>query len=110
MSTDIGFASGTPSLPAGGGSVSGLGQTFTPDLSTGSGSFAIPFDAPNGPGDIGPRLSLRYDTAQGNDPYGLGVGLGLPRLVRSTAHGFPWYDDSDPLLLEGAGELVRTAG
>ena len=40
----------------------------------------------------------------------MGAGLGLPRLVRSTAHGFPRYDDSDPLLLEGAGELVRTAG
>src|SRR4051794_16597044 len=107
MSSEIGFDASTPSLPSGGGAVAGLGETFTPDLSTGGGSFAIRLDVPNGPNDIGPRLQLRYDVGQGNGPLGLGFSLPLPRIVRSTAHGYPRYDDTDPLTLEGAGEIVR---
>jgi len=107
MSTDIGFDSATPSLPAGGGAVSGLGETFTPDLSTGGATFTIPLDLPNGPGDIGPRLRLSYDSSQGAGSFGLGFTLTLPRLLRSVARGFPRYDDTDALVLEGAGELVR---
>ena len=41
MSIDIGFDAQAPSLPQGGGAVGGLGETFSPDLSTGTGSFAI---------------------------------------------------------------------
>ncbi len=110
MSNDIGFDAQAPSLPQGGGAVSGLGETFSPDLSTGTGSFAIRLDWPNGPNDIGPRLSLRYDTAGVNGPFGMGFSLPLPRLLRSTARGFPHYDGADTLLLEGAGELVTLVG
>lgn len=110
MSTDIGFDAGVPSLPSGGGAVSGLGETFTPDLSTGGATFSIPLDAPNGPGDIGPRLRLTYDSSQGAGAFGLGFTIAVPRLLRSVAHGVPRYDDTDALMLEGAGELVRTGG
>ena len=109
MSTDIGFDAATPSLPSGGGAVSGLGETFTPDLSTGGATFTIPLDLPNGPGDIGPRLRLSYDSSQGAGAFGLGFTIAVPRLLRSVAHGIPRYDDTDALMLEGAGELVRTA-
>lgn len=106
MEAPTGFDAQTPSLPEGGGAVSSLGETFTPDLSSGSGSYSIPLDCPNGPNDIGPRLALRYSSSSGNGPFGLGFALALPRLMRSTAHGFPRYDSSDRLMLEGAGELV----
>src|SRR5690348_15712199 len=106
MEAPTGFDAQTPSLPEGGGAVSGLGEAFTPDLSSGSGSYSIPLDCPNGPNDIGPRLALRYSSSSGNGPFGLGFALALPRLMRSTAHGFPRYDRSDRLMLEGAGELV----
>jgi hypothetical protein len=106
MSLDIGFASQTPSLPGGGG-VGGLGETFTPDLSTGTGTLAIPLDVPNGPNDSSPKLSLRYDSGTPNGPYGLGWTIALPRLIRSTMIGRPRYDDSDTLVLEGSGPLVR---
>ena len=53
MSFDIGFASQSPSLPTGGG-VAGLGETFSPDLSTGSGTLAMPIDVPHGPNDSVP--------------------------------------------------------
>ena len=109
MPTDVGFATQTPSLPKG-GSLGGLGETFTPDLSTGTGTLAVPFDLPNGPNDIGPRLSLRYDTGGSNGPFGLGWSIPLPRISRSTTGGLPRYDDSDTLVLEGSGPLVRTTG
>jgi hypothetical protein len=96
MSTDIGFDAGTPSLPKGGGAVNGLGETFTPDLSTGGATFTIPLDLPNGPGDIGPRLRLTYDTGQGAGPFGLGFTLALPRLLRSVVHGIPRWSAPQP--------------
>lgn len=107
---DIGFSDQAPSLPTGGGAIGSLGATFTPDLSTGTGSFNIPFDTPNGPNDIGPSLGLYYDTAAGNGPFGLGFRLALPRLILDTEQGFPKYDGSDMLLLEGAGPLLALGG
>jgi RHS repeat-associated protein len=106
MSLDIGFDAQAPSLPSGGGAVGGLGETFAPDLSTGTGTFHIPFDLPNGPNDIGPRIGLQYDSGRGSGPFGMGFALPLARITRSTAHGFPQYDTSDTLMLEGAGEVL----
>jgi hypothetical protein len=110
MSLDIGFDAQAPSLPPGGGAVAGLGETFAPDLSTGTGTFHIPLDLPNGPNDIAPRLGLQYDSGRGNGPFGMGFALPLARIVRSTAHGFPRYDASDTLILEGAGEILTLPG
>ena len=106
MSLDIGFASQTPSLP-GAGSPGGLGETFAPDLSTGTGTLAVPIDLPNGPNDSSPKLALRYDSGTANGPFGLGWSLALPRLVRTTTIGRPTYTDQDTLVLEGSGPLVR---
>ncbi len=106
MTTDIGFATQTPSLPGGGGTVAGLGETFSPDLATGTGTFSVPLDLPNGPNDIGPKLTLRYDTGSPNGWFGLGWSLPLPRITRSTTGGFPALDDSDVLVLDGSGPLI----
>lgn len=109
MGIDIGFSSQTPSLPEGGGAIAGLGETFAPDLSSGTGSYTIRLDSPNGPNDINPQLALRYDSGAGNGPFGLGFCLPLPRLLRSSARGYARYDDSDTLMLEGTGQLLRLA-
>ncbi|HEX2856245.1 MAG TPA: toxin TcdB middle/N-terminal domain-containing protein [Propionibacteriaceae bacterium] len=106
MSFDIGFASQAPSLPTGGG-VGGLGETFSPDLSTGTGTLSVPIDLPNGPNDSSPKLVLRYDSGTPNGPFGLGWSIPTPRLLRSTMVGRPRYDDTDTLVLEGSGPLVR---
>src|SRR5574341_219699 len=109
MSADIGFDAQTPSLPTGGGGMSGLGETFTADLATGTGSYAVPLDCSRGPNSIGPQLSLHYGTASGNGPFGMGWAVNLPRLLRSTVRGVPTYGARDELMLEGAGELVALA-
>ena len=108
--SDIGFSDQVPSLPNGGGSVVGIGATFTPDLSTGTGGLSIPLDTPNGPNDIGPRLNLQYSTANGNGPFGFGFSLSFPRLLIDTEYGFPKYEGNDPILLEGAGPLLSLGG
>src|SRR5712691_315349 len=72
VSLDVGFASQTPALPGGGASMRGWGETFAPDLSTGSGTLTVPLDLPHGPNDIAPHLGLRYDTGYPNGPFGLG--------------------------------------
>ena len=110
MSLDIGFAAQAPSLPTAAGAVGGLGETFSPDLSTGTATLSVPLDLPNGPNDIGPKLSLRYDGSVPNGPFGLGFALPLPRLVRSTAQGYPAYDAQDVLVLEGAGPVLPLGG
>src|SRR5262249_60944238 len=102
MSLDIGFDAQVPSLPDVGGVTSSLGEAFSAEPSTGTADFSIRIDTPNGPNDIGPRLALRYDSASGNGPFGLGFNLRLPRIQRSIARGFPRYDTNDTLILEGA--------
>ena len=109
MALDIGFASQTPALPGNGGGLAGLGETFTPDLCTGTGTMAVPLDLPNGPNDICPKLTLRYDSSAPNGPFGLGWALPLPRLIRSTMRGRVRGDASDRIVLEGSGPLVRSA-
>jgi YD repeat-containing protein len=107
VSLEIGFASQAPSLPGSGGGLGGLGETFSPDLATGTGILSVPLDLPNGPNDIGPKLFLRYDSSASNGPFGLGWAMPLPRLLRTTARGRPRYSDDDTLVLEGSGPLVR---
>jgi Salmonella virulence plasmid 65kDa B protein len=93
-------------LPTGGGAVRSIGETFQPDLQTGTGRARIPFDVPAGRAGLQPDLTLAYDSAAGNGPFGLGWSLALPRVARETAHGLPRYDDSDTFLLSGAERLV----
>ena len=95
MSDATGFSAQRPELP-GGGSVHGLGETFTPDPATGAGMFTIPLDLPAGPDGIGPELTLRYDTRSGDGPFGAGFSLPLPRILCSDG----------ALALEDAGEVV----
>jgi hypothetical protein len=66
MSLDVGFDTQAPSLPDPGAATSSLGETFASDPSTGTADFSIPIDTPNGPNDIGPRLTLHYDSSSGN--------------------------------------------
>ncbi len=66
------------SLPKGGGAVTGLGETFAPDLHTGTGNVSVPLALPRGRSGLAPTLALSYSTGQGNGPFGLGWALALP--------------------------------
>src|SRR5215469_14106223 len=82
------------SLPKGGGALSGIGETFAPDLHTGTGNFTVPITLPPGRKGLQPKLDLTYSSGNGNGPFGLGWKLSIPGISRKTARGVPRYDDS----------------
>src|SRR5215470_5041787 len=95
------------SVPQGGGAMHGIGETFSPDLHTGTGNFTVPIALPPGRNGFQPQLNLVYSTGNGNGPFGLGWGLSVPGVSRKTSKGIPRYDDaSDVFILSGAEDLV----
>jgi hypothetical protein len=104
------------SLPQGGGAMHGVGETFSPDLHTGTGNFTVPIALPPGRNGFQPQLNLVYSTGNGNGPFGLGWGLSIPGVSRKTSRGIPRYGDErgplsnrDTFLLSGAEDLVPVA-
>jgi RHS repeat-associated protein len=95
------------SLPQGGGALSGLGETFSPDLFTGTGNMNVPLLLPPGRNGHEPSLRLSYSTGNGNGPCGFGWQIEMPSVTRRTSTGVPRYDDSlDQFVLSGADILV----
>jgi hypothetical protein len=102
-----GTASQVIAHPRGGGAIKGLGETFAPDLHTGTGNLSVPIALPMGRAGLKPDLTLAYSTGQGNGPFGLGWALSVPGVSRDTAKRVPVYDDeADVFLLSGAEQLV----
>ena len=50
------------SLPQGGGALNAIGETFNPDLQTGTGNLTVPIELPPGRNGLSPKLSLDYST------------------------------------------------
>jgi RHS repeat-associated protein len=103
------FAGPQISLPKGGGAIRGIGEKFTANPVTGTGSLAVPLSLSPGRSGFGPQLSLSYDSGTGNGPFGMGCSLSLPAITRKTDKGLPRYDDaeeSDVFILSGAEDLV----
>jgi len=83
------------SLPAGPGSVEGLGSSFQPRLNSGSFSYSVAVHLPSGAAGLTPTLNLIYDSAFGNSPFGQGWLLSGPlEIDREVEKGFPRYRDS----------------
>ena len=107
-----GAVSNTPpsiSLPKGGGAIRGMGEKFSSNPVTGTGSMSIPIATSPGRSGFGPQLSLSYDSAAGNGLFGFGWGVTLPVIKRKTDKGLPRYsdvEDSDVFILSGAEDLV----
>ena len=96
-------------LPKGGGAISGIGEKFQANAVTGTGTFSVPLPISPGRSGFSPKLSLNYDSGNGNSPFGLGWNIDLPSITRKTQKGLPTYRDdieSDTFLLSGAEDLV----
>src|SRR5580698_9718720 len=78
------FAIAAPqiALPKGGGAIRGIGEKFTANPVTGTGSLSVPIALSPGRSSFGPQLSLSYDSGAGNGPFGLGWSLALPSITR----------------------------
>ncbi|NVB39974.1 toxin [Pseudenhygromyxa sp. WMMC2535] len=102
------------SLPTGGGALRSIGEKFSANPFTGSGSMSVPIACSPGRGGFGPELALRYGSGQGNGPFGLGWLLGVPAISRKTEKGLPEYRDEHPdlsqrdtFILAGVEDLVH---
>jgi RHS repeat-associated protein len=116
MSDKSGISSQVLSLPSGGGALKGIGETFSPDLFTGTGNLSVPLELPPGRNGFQPALSLNYSTGNGNGPFGVGWALNVPGVSRKTSKGVPRYldratepDQRDTFVLSGAEDLVPVA-
>ena len=94
------------SLPSGPGSLEGLGETFEPDLSSGTASFPVKFTAAPGRAGLQPNLELAYNGGNGNGPWGMGWKLSIPSIQRRTENGLPSYDDSRDEFIYNDGEKL----
>jgi RHS repeat-associated protein len=94
------------SHPKGGGAITSLGETFSPDLHTGTGNLSVPIATPPGRAGLQPELTLVYSSGNGNGAFGLGWSLSVPGVSRDTSKSIPRYDDEhDAFLLSGAEQL-----
>ena len=90
------FAADTPQVPLspGGGALRGMGERFSTDLATGRGSMTVPIAVSHGRSGFSPQLTLRYDSGNGNGPFGMGWSLSLPQISRLIDMGVPRYLDA----------------
>jgi RHS repeat-associated protein len=96
-------------LPKGGGAIRGMGEKFAANPVNGSGALSVPLPVSPGRAGFAPQLTLSYDSASGNGPFGLGWSLSLPSITRKTDKGLPLYRDeeeSDTFILSGYEDLV----
>lgn len=97
------------SLPKGGGALRGMGETFTVNSATGTGSVTLPLPVSVMRG-AEPKLSLTYSGGSGNGVFGLGWNVDLPQISRRTDKGVPRYAEvpgqADTFLLSGSDDLV----
>ncbi len=82
-STDKGYYS-PPSaveLPKGGRAIRGIGEKFSVNPVTGTGSLSVPIFTMPSRSDFYPQLSLNYDLGAGNGVFGLGWNLSVPSIT-----------------------------
>ena len=97
----------TLTLPSGPTSLKGLGESFSPQIATGSGNYSIPIELP--PGLLKPELALSYSLGHGKTEVGIGFRLPSMRVYRTTDKGLPKFDGTDRFAVEGSAlndELV----
>jgi RHS repeat-associated protein len=97
------------SVPSGPGSIEGLGESFEPQLNTGTYSMGLPLKLPPVRGAVQPEVRFAYNSGSGNGPLGLGWRLDIPALQRQTDKGLPQYSTNDTFVTFAGEELVALA-
>ena len=93
------------SLPSGPGSIEGLGDSFEPQLNTGTMGYGVGLMLPPGRAGLQPTIHLAYEGGVGNGLLGLGWNFGFGSIRRQTDKGLPNYNEGDTFVM-GAEELV----
>ncbi|MEU9662852.1 DUF4951 domain-containing protein [Streptomyces chartreusis] len=104
----------TIAVPKGGAALRGMGETFSANPATGTCTLTVPVTVTSGRSGFSPTLALRYDSASGNGPFGLGWAIDVPMISRKTDKGIPRYLDCAPAppATEGTvpGAVIRDVG
>ncbi|ADP11163.1 Insecticidal toxin complex protein [Erwinia sp. Ejp617] len=83
-----------PSLPKGGGAVSGLKGDMAAAGPDGAATLSVPLPVSAGRG-YAPALALSYHSRGGNGPFGMGWDVNLSAIRRRTNKGIPTYGADD---------------
>jgi len=97
------------SLPKGPGSVDGLGESFEPQLNTGTATYRVKIAVSPGVNKHQPEVALEYNGGYANSTVGLGWELNTPFIKRRTDKGLPAYTDSDTFTFSRSGDLIPLA-
>jgi len=103
----------TLALPKGGGAIRGIGEKFSANAVTGTGSLRVPLPTSPARGGFQPDLALAYDSGAGTGVFGAGWHVSVPQIGRKTDRGLPKYEDrdeSDVYILSGMEDLVPVLG
>ena len=95
-------------LPKGGGAIKGIDEKFSVNAVNGTASLSIPLPFSSARG-ASPKISLLYNSGNGNGIFGLGWNINLPSIKRKTDKQLPQYFDSvdsDTFLFSEAEDLV----
>lgn len=108
-----GASSQAISVPKGAGTIEGMGESFSAQLSTGVASLNVPLSLPMARGGAQPSLALSYSSGAGWGVAGTGWDIGVPYIARQTDRGTPRYGDQadffagqDRFVFNGGQELV----
>lgn len=108
-----GVTSKSISVPKGAGTIQGMEESFSAQLSTGIATFSVPIALPAARGGAQPSLGLSYSSSGGSGVVGMGWSIGVPFIARQTDRGVPRYDDQgiwhagqDHFVFNGGQELV----
>lgn len=93
------------SLPSGAGSIEGLGESFEPQLNTGTSTYGVAISIPPGRAKLQPNVHLSYNAGLGNSFVGIGWTLDVQMISRQIDKGFPSFTDND-IFIFGGEELV----
>ena len=103
----------TLSIPKGEGTIEGMGESFSAQLSTGIATYSVPIAVPKARGGVSVNLGLSYSSSSGYGLAGVGWDIGVPFIARQTDRGLPNYDDrtdwhpgQDRFAFNGGQELV----
>jgi hypothetical protein len=96
---------GMPSLPKGGGAITGLSSTTGAAGPDGAATLTLPLPITPGRG-YAPAMALTYSSQAGNGPFGMGWSAGTMSIRRRTRFGVPAYDDQDEFLAPSGEVLV----
>ncbi|ROP50034.1 insecticide toxin TcdB-like protein [Enterobacter sp. BIGb0383] len=83
-----------PSLPEGGGAISGLKGDIAAAGPDGAAMLSVPLPVSAGRG-YAPPLTLNYHSRSGNGPFGMGWNIHRPAVRLRTHKGVPAYDGTD---------------